>query len=137
MERDGYPWWPFWENVRSWWEVRHLPNVLLVHFANLKADMAAEIRRIAAFLEIPINEQVWPRILEHCSFDYMKAHAADIAPRGGAYWDEGPEVFLPRGVNGRWEERLPELDRRRYEERALAELGPECARWMTSGEMPS
>ena len=25
--RDGYPFWPFWENVRSWWAIRDLPNV--------------------------------------------------------------------------------------------------------------
>ena len=39
LDRDGHPFWPFWENVRSWWNARHLPNVLLVHFADLKADM--------------------------------------------------------------------------------------------------
>ena len=33
------PFWPFWENVRSWWEIRDLPNVMLVHFADLKRDM--------------------------------------------------------------------------------------------------
>jgi aryl sulfotransferase len=26
LEKDGYPFWPFWENVKSWWEVRHLPT---------------------------------------------------------------------------------------------------------------
>jgi aryl sulfotransferase len=29
---DGHPFWPFWENVRSWWEIQNLPNVLLVDF---------------------------------------------------------------------------------------------------------
>ncbi len=135
LDRDGHPFWPFWENVRSWWQIRDLPNVHLVHFANLKADMGAEIRKIAAFLEIPINEDVWPQILEHCSFDYMKANATQSVPLGGAFWDAGAQVFIHKGVNGRWTERLPEADRVRYEERALAELGPECARWMASGEM--
>jgi aryl sulfotransferase len=32
MDRDGRPFWPFWENVRTWWEFRHLPNILFVHF---------------------------------------------------------------------------------------------------------
>ena len=52
LARDGHPFWPFWENVRSWWAIRDLPNVLLVHFEELKDDMPGEIRRIAAFLEI-------------------------------------------------------------------------------------
>ena len=25
--QDGHPWWPLWENVRSWWAIRDLPNV--------------------------------------------------------------------------------------------------------------
>ena len=35
LDRDGYPFWPYWENVRSWWAIRNLPNVLIIHFANL------------------------------------------------------------------------------------------------------
>jgi aryl sulfotransferase len=59
MDRDGHPFWPPWENVRTWWEFRHLPNVLFVHFANLKRDMPREMRRIAEFLDVPIDETHW------------------------------------------------------------------------------
>jgi len=135
LDRDGHPFWPFWESIRSWWEIRDLPNVHFVHFANLKADMGGEIRKMAAFLDIPIDEDVWPQILEHCSFDYMKANAAKSVPLGGAFWDAGAQVFIHKGVNGRWTERLPEEDRRRYEERALEELGPDCAKWLATGEL--
>jgi aryl sulfotransferase len=48
LDRDGHPFWPFWSHVRSWWLIRNLPNLLLVHYANLKADMPGQIRRIAA-----------------------------------------------------------------------------------------
>ncbi|MCA1749745.1 MAG: sulfotransferase domain-containing protein, partial [Sphingomonadales bacterium] len=33
FENDGAPWWSYWENIRSWWEIRNLPNVRLLHFA--------------------------------------------------------------------------------------------------------
>ncbi len=56
LERDGHPFWPFWDNVRSWWAIRDLPNLLLLHFGDLKADLPGQIRRIAAFLDIPIDE---------------------------------------------------------------------------------
>ncbi len=65
----------------------------------------------------------------------MKANAAKSVPLGGAFWDAGAQVFIHKGVNGRWTQRLPEEDRLRYEERALKELGPECARWLMTGEM--
>jgi aryl sulfotransferase len=134
LQRDGHPFWPFWENVRSWWQLRHLPNVLFVHFSNLRRDMPGEIRRIAAFLEIPINEPSWPAILEYCSFAWMKKNATKSVPLGGAFWDAGAEVFINKGVNGRWTETLTEDESTKYEKLADAELGTECARWLATGE---
>ena len=134
LERDGHPFWPFWENVQSWWQIRHLPNVLLVHFTNLKQDMPGEIRRIAHFLDIPINESRWAAILEHCSFDWMKRNATKSVPLGGAFWDAGAEVFINKGVNGRWTETLTSDESAQYEELAATELGTACARWLASGE---
>ena len=55
MARDGHPFWPFWENVRTWWQIRDLPNVMLLHFSELKADLPGQIRRIAGFLDIAID----------------------------------------------------------------------------------
>lgn len=135
LERDGYPWWSFWENLRTWWEIRRLPNVMLLHFADLKADMPGQIRRIAAFLDITINEASWPRILEHCSFDYMKANATRSVPLGGLFWDGGAQTFIHKGTNGRWRDILTPEDCARYEAAALAQLGPECARWLAAGSL--
>jgi len=133
MDRDGYPFHPFWENVRSWWEIRDLSNVMLLHFADLKRDMPGEIRRIAAFLDIGIDEALWDDILKHCSFEWMKQNATKSVPLGGAFWDAGAEVFINRGVNGRWTDRLSADACVEYEERARSELGEECSRWLQQG----
>jgi aryl sulfotransferase len=37
LDRDGHPFWPFWENVASWWAIRDLPNLMLLHFEELRA----------------------------------------------------------------------------------------------------
>ena len=134
LEYDGYPFWSFWENVRTWWEVREFPNVLFVHFANLKQDMPGQMRRIAEFLDIPIDETHWGEILEYCSFDWMKRNATKSVPLGGAFWDAGAQVFINKGTNGRWVGTLTPEDVAEYEERAVQELGPECARWLATGE---
>jgi aryl sulfotransferase len=134
LDRDGHPFWPFWENIRSWWDVRHLPNVLLIHFAELKADMPKQIRRIAEFLDIKIDPAKWPAILEHCTFDYMKEHAELSAPLGGTIWEGGAKTFINKGTNGRWRDVLSPAECRKYEEMALARLGPDCARWLATGE---
>jgi aryl sulfotransferase len=133
MDRDGHPFWPFWENVRSWWEIRNLPNVMLVHFADLKRDMPGQMRRIAEFLDIPIDESRWETVVEYCSFAWMKRNAPKSAPLGGVFWDGGAQVFINKGTNGRWMDTLTAGDVSEYESRAVAELGAECARWLTSG----
>lgn len=133
LDGDGYPFWPFWASVRSWWAIRKLPNLLLLHFQELKDDLPGQIRRIAAFLDIEIDERQFPAIVEHCGFAWMKAHADQAAPLGGAVWEGGGETFVHRGTNGRWRHELgPELSER-YEAKARLELGEECARWLATG----
>lgn len=133
LDRDGHPFWPYWENVRSWWQIRELPNVLLVHFNDLKRDMPGEMRRIGDFLNIPIDEDRWPAIQQYCSFDWMKKNAGKSVPLGGAFWDGGAEVFINKGVNGRWKDTLTAAEIAEYEARAVSELGPECAKWLADG----
>jgi len=137
FENDGHPFWPFWENIRTWWEIRDLPNVTLLHFNDLKRDMPSEIRRIAKFLEIPIDEATFSDIVTHCSFDYMKANATKSVPLGGAFWDGGAQNFIHKGVNGRWTDTLTPEENAAYEKRAVEELGPECADWLMKGAVPS
>lgn len=135
LEKDGHPFWPFWENIRSWWAIRDLPNVHMIHFADLKRDMPGEMRRMAAFLDIPINEARWDRIVEYCCFDWMKANATKSVPLGGAFWDGGAESFINKGVNGRWTDTLTAEQSAAYEARAVSELGEECAAWLKSGKI--
>lgn len=133
LEDDGHPFWPFWENVRSWWAIRDLPNLHMIHFAALKEDMPREIRRIADFLDIPIDPSRWDAIVEHCSFDYMKKNATKSVPLGGAFWDGGAETFINKGTNGRWRDVLTKEDVDLYERRARAELGTEGMHWLATG----
>ncbi len=60
----------------------------------------------------------------------MKRHATKSVPLGGAFWDAGAEVFIHKGVNGRWRDVLPADESKRYEEMARAKLGEDCARWL-------
>jgi aryl sulfotransferase len=74
---------------------------LLLHYARLKADLPGEIRRIAAFLGIVIDEQRWPMIVDHCGFDYMKANAERFARHGGSSFKGGAATFIHRGTTDR------------------------------------
>jgi aryl sulfotransferase len=133
LAQDGHPFWPFWENVRTWWDIRNLPNIMLVHFANLKRDMQGEMRRIAGFLDVPVDESKWDAICNYCSFEWMKKNATKSVPLGGAFWDAGAEVFINKGVNGRWKDMLTNEEVTEYETRVVQELGTECAHWLATG----
>ncbi len=137
LDDRGFPVWSLWENARTWWEARDLPNVMFIHFNDLKADMPGEIRRIAKFLEIDVADDVWPAIIEHCSFEYMKSHADQIVPLGGEPWKGGAKTFINKGTNGRWRDQLTAEDCAKYERRAREELGVECARWLAEGSHPA
>jgi len=130
---DGYPMWSFWENLRTWWSWRGLANVRLVHFNDLKRDMEAEIRAIASYLQIPVAPDQWPAILEHCSFDWMKANAAIVTPGGGEVFKGGARTFINKGTNERWKDLLSDADIQEYLSLAEAELGPDCLAWLRGG----
>ena len=134
LDKDGFPFWSYWENISSWWAIRHLPNVLLLHYANLKEDMEGQIKSIARFLDISIDAATWPAILEHCSFAYMKDHATASVPLGGIFWDGGAKQFIHKGVNGRWKDLLSAEECRKYEDLARQQLGETCARWLETGD---
>ena len=135
LNKDGFPFWSFWDNVRTWWEIRNLTNVQFVHFANLKADLPTRIREIAQFLDITIDESKFEDILLHCSFEYMKAHADKSVPLGGLFWDKGAKVFMNKGKNGRWKDILSPEQSQLFEDMAVEKLGQDCAHWVITGEM--
>ncbi|MFP6732383.1 MAG: sulfotransferase domain-containing protein [Rhodospirillales bacterium] len=131
---DGHPFWPFWENIRTWWETRNLPNMYFLHFQNLVDDLEGTMRKIAAFLDIPIDESKWDLMVHHCGFDYMKKNATLSTPLGGVIFTGGADSFIFKGINDRWRDTLNKADIEAYEGRALVEVGPECAHWLATGK---
>lgn len=68
--------------LEAWWAVRHEPNVLLLHFSDLKADLPGQVKRIADFLGIDPTAYV-DKVLEKASFKYMKANPKKFLVRIG------------------------------------------------------
>jgi aryl sulfotransferase len=122
-------------DVRGWWEAAQSPNVLLVHFNNLRSDLEGEARRVAEFLDIEVQESLWPAILEHCSFDYMQRESAKIEQLD-QFFRGGGKTFVFKGTNGRWKDVLSAREIARCDEVAARELTPDCADWLRTGQMP-
>lgn len=136
LDRDGYPVFPFWTHVQSWWDIRHLPNVRLMHFNHLREDLPGTVRQIAKFLNIAIDEKNFSQILEHCSLDFMKNRAAEFEFLGLVF-EGGGRNFINKGTNGRWKDVLSAQEIAKCDEIAANNLSPDCAHWLKTGELTS
>ncbi|HKJ25935.1 MAG TPA: sulfotransferase domain-containing protein [Myxococcota bacterium] len=132
-EGDGWPFWSLLHHVRTWWEWRHLDNVLFVHFNDLLADLEGEMRRVAAFLEIDVPEAEWPARAELATFDAMKERGERVVPGGGAAFEGGADTFLHKGTNGRWKGVLDDADLALWQANVERQLPPACAHWLEHG----
>lgn len=133
LDRDGYPVFPFWSHVQSWWDIRLLPNVKLLHFQKLREDLPAAIRQVAEHLDIAIDETAFPRILEHCSIEFMRKRAADVEVLK-LFFEGGGAAFINKGTNGRWKDVLSADDIAKCDEMAAKHLSPDCAYWLKTGD---
>jgi len=132
-ETDGWPYWSHLSSVQSWWNFRDLPNIQLIHYADMLEDTEREIRRIAAFLEIDVPESAWPAIVQAVSFPEMKRQGERYAPAGGQFWKGGAKTFLHKGTNGRWLDVLSDEEMSLYDAACERTLTPECREWLENG----
>lgn len=65
--------WP--DHVAGFWHrAQTQPNVLFVHFEEMKRDLLGVIQRVAAFLDVTLTNAERAQVAEKSSFNYMKAH---------------------------------------------------------------
>lgn len=66
--------------LAAWWPHRHKSNVLFLHYADMKKDHAASLRKIADFLAIYPDDKAWQEIQTYTGFKWMKEHAEKFEP---------------------------------------------------------
>ena len=114
--------------IASFWERRYEENLLFVHFNDMKSDLDGQMRRVARFLDIEIDEATFPALVDSCTFSSMKSNSERI----GAFelFEGGAETFLHKGTNGRWHEALTDEELLAYRSRVEELLTPEAGAWM-------
>jgi aryl sulfotransferase len=132
-EQDGYPFWSHLAHAQSWWDYRHLENILFVHFNDLLADLDGEMRRVSAYLEIPVNEALWLRLVHSVTFTAMQANAEKLATAATIGLWKDTTNFFHRGTNRRWAGVLTGEQITRYRRSAADRLEPSLARWLEHG----
>lgn len=134
-EEDGLPILSFFKFERTYWRARSQPNLLLVHFNDLKTDLDGEMRRISKYLDIPINEEVWPSLVRAAVFETMRRDGNQLMPQAAAIFEGGAERFFHKGTNDRWGTVFRSEDLALYETKLTNTLGAECAAWVTRGRI--
>ncbi|MEA3019535.1 MAG: aryl sulfotransferase, partial [Actinomycetota bacterium] len=99
------------------WARRGEPNVVLLHYADLSADLDGQMRRLAAALGIAVDESVWPALVHAATFGEMKRMAADLVPESTIGLFPEPDRFFNRGTSGAWRDIVTDEDRSHYDAR--------------------
>lgn len=133
--RGGFPGetngWPVISPTRileSWWPYREASNALFLHFQDMLDDLDASMRRVSAFLGIPVDEETWPGLVTSCTFTAMKREDELANGSPGASVPKNFE-FFHKGTNRQWEEFTDEEDLRLYHA-AMQPLPDDLRNWL-------
>lgn len=125
---SGKPYWDFFEFISSWWQARYIPNVLLVHYADLIHNKPRMVENIAKFLEVEVDSDSLETILHKSSLEYMRENSEKFEHR-----DFEKHRFIYKGTNGRWQNLLTQQQLERYDDIIYQKLGVSCANWVKNG----
>ncbi len=121
-------------HARTFWEFRHLPNIHLLHYNDMKADLAGQMRRIADAAGISVDAKLWPELVAAAGFEAMKENADTLAPTtaGPKQWLDNA-AFFNKGEHGQWQGILGDEELTLYRQIMDTRLQPELAQWLEHG----
>jgi hypothetical protein len=116
------PYGSWFEHVAEWLRNKDGLNLLVVSYEELSADLEAGVKRIADFCGITIDPADMPRILERCSFAFMREHNAKLSVGGVSLLKPAipQKAFIRQGQVGGWRQNL--------DPRAVSHFQAECDR---------
>ena len=131
-ERDGYPFWSSFRHAQTWWEIRDWPNILFVHYNDLKKDIRGQMKEIADFLGIDVKEEVLDQLVKNVHIDNMREKGDLYLGKGAQLFQEGAKSFLYKGTNGRWVDELTQEDLALYDQ-IKRNYPAEMIQWLETG----
>lgn len=120
------------QQVRTYWDARHTPNVHLFHYADMWVDLDGEMRRVAAALGVPVDEDRWPAFVEAATITAMRSRAADTAPDAHLGLWQSPDGFFRAGGTRNWASLLTDEDVAHFHSR-LRDLAGDATPWVLHG----
>lgn len=115
------------------WERRHEPNVRLVHYSDLRADLPGELWRLGRALGFEVTAERVAELAVHASIEQMREHAADVVPAASMGLWRDTNRFIRTGGQGEWRALVTPADEERYDERVSSLVPADLARWVHEG----
>jgi hypothetical protein len=112
------------------WSRRGEPNVLLVHYDNLSADLEGQMRRLAGQLGIAVPERAWPALVRAATFENMRGSADTLVPTAGIF--KSNAAFFRRGTPGAAREILSDEEFAAYYVRVTQLAPTDMLTWLHS-----
>ncbi|MEV8129133.1 sulfotransferase domain-containing protein [Streptomyces sp. NPDC085944] len=113
------------------WNRRDEPNVRLLHYDDLCADLEGQMSALAEWLGITVDPAVWPELVRAATFDEMKSRAEHLAPDKEILAD--PAEFFRSGRSGGARGVLTDADLDAYHERVGALAPKPFLDWLHGG----
>jgi aryl sulfotransferase len=122
-------------HLATFWDVRHRPNIVLLHYGELQADLMRQMQSLADRLGAGVSAQELAGLAQAATFDSMRQRADQLVPNAAeALWHDNAR-FFNKGTSGQWRHLLDDEDLRRYQARIDELAAPDLVHWMHQGSV--
>jgi aryl sulfotransferase len=116
-------------HVSGAWSRLGEPNMVLVHYADLLADLPGQMRALADRLGFQVAEDEWDPLVEAATFPAMRARAAELSPSSQGVLKDVSQFFRT-GRSGAGREVLTREELGAYERRVAGLAPADLVEWL-------
>lgn len=119
--------------LKCLWDQRHRPNVHLFHYSDMLRDLRGEVTRIAAAINIPVDDALLDELVEATTFTNMRSNFEKFVPgKKGDFWHD-PKEFLKKGTSGQWKDTVPDDLLKAFDIRMMELADADMGAWLLKG----
>jgi hypothetical protein len=115
------------------WERRHLPNVHLVHYGDLRRDPVGGLLRLATALRFDLTPERAAALAAEATLERMRDRADELVPSASLGLWRDTRRFIRTGGQGEWRAWTTADDERTYAARVASLAPADLAHWAHHG----
>lgn len=132
---DGTPYLSYFAYEKSFCDSRSNPQLLFVHYNDLRVDLVGEMRRIVDFMGVDIPSHEIAALAGFATFDSMSRDAAKLVPEYARNFGGSTLPFINKGGAGRWRGVFQAADLALFEKKLRAAVPEPYAHWLLAGRI--